>query len=82
MFGEDATLSRVLALEEDDCTLLELPAWQLPSLEALATDAEAKRALWPLLRQWAEAWHRPSLQQEGGWGDRRDQKPGSDGGEL
>lgn len=63
VFGEDATLSRVLALEGDDCTLLELPAWQLPSLEALATDAEAKRDLWPLLRQWAEAWHRESVQE-------------------
>ncbi|MGB8712295.1 MAG: hypothetical protein WCD50_04125 [Onishia taeanensis] len=88
VFGEDTTLSRVLALEGDDCTLLELPAWQGPSLEALATDAEAKRALWPLLRQWGEAWHTPSLQQEfvqeetvqkqAGQGGMRDQKPGDE----
>ncbi|RAR63647.1 hypothetical protein BCL93_102390 [Onishia taeanensis] len=83
VFGEDATLSRVLALEGGDCTLLELPAWQGPSLEALATDAEAKRALWPLLRQWGEAWHTATLQQgseqeetvqnQVGQGDMRDQ---------
>lgn len=70
VFGEDATLSRVLALEGDTCPLLELPAWQGPSLEALATDAKAKRALWPVLRHWGEVWQegntgRPSERHEG-----------------
>ncbi|WP_458524889.1 hypothetical protein [Onishia taeanensis] len=61
VFGEDATLSWVLALEGETCPLLDLPAWQGPSLEALATDPEAKRALWPVLCRWGEAWQAKSL---------------------
>lgn len=57
VFGADETLAPVLALENRHCELLGIPGWQGPSLEALANSAEAKRALWPTLQTWREAWH-------------------------
>ncbi|WP_136255515.1 hypothetical protein [Onishia niordana] len=74
VFGEDTTLSRVLAIEGEICTLLDIPAWQGPSLETLAADAAAKRDLWPSLRHWGEAWRREALQ-DGASAD----APGDDG---
>ncbi|WP_192035485.1 hypothetical protein [Halomonas sp. YLGW01] len=73
VFGEDDTLSRVLGLEADYCPLLELPAWQGPSLEALAAGAEAKRALWPTLRAWGEAWQETQAEVAAGQTARRDE---------
>ncbi|WP_227369106.1 hypothetical protein [Halomonas sp. M20] len=57
LFGEDATLDSVLNLQERQCRLLNITGWQGPSLQALAQSAEAKRGLWPILREWHEAWH-------------------------
>ncbi|MDI5985228.1 hypothetical protein QLQ85_10515 [Halomonas sp. M4R5S39] len=56
LFGHDATLATVLTVEGEHCALLDLPAWQGPSLDELAGSAEAKRALWPCLAGWREAW--------------------------
>ncbi len=56
VFGEDATLTRVLAIEGERSTTLGLPAWQGPALDALAGSAEAKRDLWPRLAGWRDAW--------------------------
>ncbi|MCH4561884.1 hypothetical protein MKP05_01925 [Halomonas sp. EGI 63088] len=56
IFGHDATLARVLTVEGAHCALLDLPAWQGPGLDELAGSAEAKRALWPRLAGWREAW--------------------------
>lgn len=56
VFGQDATLNEVLALEEARSETLSLPCWTLPSLEALKSSAAAKRALWPQLAVWREAW--------------------------
>ncbi|MCE9664103.1 hypothetical protein LY622_11685 [Halomonas sp. M5N1S17] len=56
LFGSDETLDRVLSLESEHCELLALPGWQGPGLEELAASAEAKRALWPSLVTWREAW--------------------------
>ncbi|MDR5867151.1 hypothetical protein [Halomonas koreensis] len=57
VFGEDQALASVLAIEAERSSALGLPAWQGPDLEALAGSAEAKRALWPCLAGWREAWH-------------------------
>ncbi|MCI0510866.1 MAG: hypothetical protein L0Y53_12470 [Chromohalobacter sp.] len=56
VFGQDATLNAVLALEDARSETLSLPCWMLPSLETLASSADAKRALWPQLAAWREAW--------------------------
>ncbi|WP_280540709.1 hypothetical protein [Chromohalobacter sp. 11-W] len=56
VFGEDASLNEVLALEEARSETLDLPCWTLPSLAALKSSAAAKRALWPQLAAWREAW--------------------------
>nr|WP_255774869.1 hypothetical protein [Halomonas alkalisoli] len=56
LFGSDETLDRVLDLAGEHCELLDLPGWQGPGLEALANSAQAKRALWPSLVAWREAW--------------------------
>ncbi|XKE45050.1 hypothetical protein LG302_17000 [Halomonas organivorans] len=56
VFGDDATLATLLAIEGEHCPLLDLPAWQGPSLATLAGSAEAKRALWPSLAGWRRAW--------------------------
>jgi hypothetical protein len=56
VFGRDATLDGLLGLKGGHCTLLGLPGWQGPALAELAGSAEAKRALWPLLAGWSEAW--------------------------
>ncbi|WP_168014036.1 hypothetical protein [Halomonas salinarum] len=74
VFGEDTTLSRVLAIEDGICPLLDIPAWQGPSLEVLAADAAAKRDLWPSLRHWGEAWQSGALKDGA-----RDDVPGDDG---
>ncbi|NWO10635.1 hypothetical protein HLV40_09530 [Chromohalobacter salexigens] len=56
VFGQDATLNEVLALEEARSETLSLPCWTLPSLAALKSSAAAKRALWPQLASWRDAW--------------------------
>ena len=56
VFGEDATLTALLALADGRCPLLSLPAWQGPSLNELAASGAAKRALWPQMAGWREAW--------------------------
>lgn len=56
VFGEDATVDELLTLAEGYCPLLALPAWQGPSLGELADSAEAKRALWPRMVGWRDAW--------------------------
>jgi len=56
VFGEDATLDEVLSLADGHCSLLALPAWQGPALGELAGSAEAKRALWPRMAGWRDAW--------------------------
>nr|WP_282103624.1 hypothetical protein [Halomonas getboli] len=56
VFGDEATLTRVLAIEDERSTALGLPAWQGPALDALAASAEAKRDLWPRLVDWGRAW--------------------------
>ncbi len=56
VFGEDETLAEILTLAEGHCTLLALPAWQGPALGELAGSAEAKRALWPRMAGWRDAW--------------------------
>nr|WP_298414963.1 hypothetical protein [uncultured Halomonas sp.] len=57
LFGEDAALESVLNLQERQCRLLDIPGWQGPSLQALAQSAQAKRGLWPMLKEWHKAWH-------------------------
>ncbi|GHE22381.1 hypothetical protein [Halomonas urumqiensis] len=57
MFGHDETLARVVTLEAGHCPLLDLPAWQGPSLDTLAGSAADKRALLPILAEWRDAWH-------------------------
>lgn len=59
LFGADETLSRVLDLQADRSGLLNLPVWQSVSLAELGHSASAKRALWPLLAEWRDAWQRP-----------------------
>lgn len=59
LFGEDETLGQVLSLQDERCPLLDLPAWQGPSLEALTGSAEGKRALLPQLLSWGQAWREP-----------------------
>lgn len=56
LFGEEATLGEVLALEDGRCPPLALPAWQGPALGELAESAEAKRALLPQLLAWGRDW--------------------------
>ncbi|MBD3898505.1 hypothetical protein IEI94_21915 [Halomonas sp. ML-15] len=56
LFGEAPPLAQVLAIESGHCGLLQLPAWQGPSLGELSHDAAAKRALLPRLGEWREAW--------------------------
>ncbi|MGE4535295.1 hypothetical protein [Halomonas sp.] len=57
MFGDDEALARVLALEAGRSATLDLPAWQAPTLDALASGAEAKRALLPRLLELGKVWH-------------------------
>jgi len=56
LFGDDPVLKRVLASDAEHSGLLDLPLWQGETLPALATSAEAKRALWPRLAEWRAAW--------------------------
>ncbi|MBB3191179.1 hypothetical protein [Halomonas cerina] len=56
IFGHDTTLTTLLACEGGYCPLLDLPVWEGPALDKLATSAAAKRALWPRLAGWREAW--------------------------
>ncbi|WP_043529237.1 hypothetical protein [Litchfieldella xinjiangensis] len=56
LFGEDETLADVLAIEDEYATLLGLPVWRGPSFDALASRAEAKRAILPLLKSWQTSW--------------------------
>ncbi|PMR76228.1 hypothetical protein C1H69_07620 [Billgrantia endophytica] len=56
VFGQDETLDRLLGLHEGHCELLDLPGWRGVALDELATSAEAKRALWPTLHEWRDAW--------------------------
>lgn len=56
VFGSDPALERVLAVTEGYCPLLDLPAWQGPSLVTLGTSADDKRALLPCLAEWRAAW--------------------------
>ncbi|SEL37839.1 hypothetical protein [Halomonas daqiaonensis] len=56
VFGEDETLAELLTLSGGHCPLLALPAWQGPRLGELAGSAEAKRALWPRMAGWCDAW--------------------------
>ncbi|MFG6177447.1 hypothetical protein ACGTN6_09400 [Halomonas sp. THAF12] len=56
VFGEDAILATVLAIEAERSTALDLPAWQGPSLDAMAGSAELKRQLWPRLARWHRDW--------------------------
>ncbi|MCK0716335.1 hypothetical protein ACFO0U_08930 [Chromohalobacter sarecensis] len=56
VFGQDASLNEVLALEEARSETLDLPCWTLPALATLKSSAAAKRALWPQLTAWREAW--------------------------
>ncbi|MDZ7854290.1 MAG: hypothetical protein U5L98_17075 [Halomonas sp.] len=56
VFGEDKTLDELLTLADGHCPLLALPAWQGPALGELAGSAEAKRALWPRIAGWGDAW--------------------------
>ncbi|MDN3557660.1 hypothetical protein [Halomonas maura] len=56
VFGEEAALASLLALQDGRCPLLDLPAWQGPALTELAGSAAAKRALWPTLAGWRRAW--------------------------
>ncbi|MEO1855021.1 MULTISPECIES: hypothetical protein [Chromohalobacter] len=57
VFGEDETLTTVLAVDEAHSETLDLPCWRLPSLATLMTSADAKRALWPRLVAWRNAWN-------------------------
>ncbi|WP_046078393.1 hypothetical protein [Halomonas sp. HG01] len=57
VFGDDATLTRVLAIDDGRSTALDLPAWQGPALETLGGSAEAKRDLWPRLLDWRREWN-------------------------
>ncbi|MCK0752464.1 hypothetical protein [Chromohalobacter japonicus] len=56
VFGQNTTLDAVLALEEARSETLSLPCWTLPSLSELKSSAAAKRALWPQLASWRDAW--------------------------
>lgn len=56
VFGNDAVLDELLALGDAHCPLLAMPAWQGPALGELAGSAEAKRALWPRMAGWRQAW--------------------------
>ncbi|APE31209.1 hypothetical protein BOX17_09765 [Halomonas aestuarii] len=56
VFGHDAVLDDLLGLAEGHCPLLALPAWQGPDLGELEGSAEAKRALWPMMAGWRQAW--------------------------
>ncbi len=56
LFGHDADLEAILALDGRHCPTLALPAWQGPPLGELAASAEAKRALWPQMVGWRAAW--------------------------
>ena len=56
VFGEDAVLDELLGVADAHCPLLGLPAWQGPALEELAGSAAAKRALWPRIADWRDAW--------------------------
>ncbi|WP_404299013.1 hypothetical protein [Halomonas sp.] len=62
VFGEDAALGQVLSLDANQCPLLDLPAWQGPSLNELAGSAEAKRVLLPRLLGWGQDWHEAAEQ--------------------
>ena len=57
VFGEEATLTPVLALTEGRCGLLGIDGWQGPALEAVAKSPAAKRELWRAMADWREAWH-------------------------
>lgn len=63
LFGEDEALRTVLGLKEDHCSLLGIAAWQGPALHELVRSASAKRALWPLLLEWRQAWHTAANEQ-------------------
>ncbi len=76
LFGSDETLDRVLDLVGEHCELLDLPGWRGPGLEALANSAEAKRALWPSLVAWRDAWHGKS--REGASSGADGEAPGHD----
>lgn len=56
LFGRDETLEPLLDWRDERCALLDLPGWQGPALGELAGSAEAKRALWPRLAGWHDAW--------------------------
>ncbi|WP_108447367.1 hypothetical protein [Halomonas denitrificans] len=56
VFGDDAVLDELLGVADAHCPLLGLPAWQGPALEELAGSAAAKRALWPRIADWRDAW--------------------------
>ncbi|MGM0982829.1 MAG: hypothetical protein ACQEXG_05295 [Pseudomonadota bacterium] len=56
VFGENATLDELLTLSDGHCPLLALPAWRGPSLSELSGSADAKRALWPRMVGWRDAW--------------------------
>ena len=57
VFGEDETLTTVLAVDEAHSETLDLPCWRLPSLATLMTSADATRALWPRQVAWRNAWN-------------------------
>ncbi len=58
LFGGEPVLDQVLSLADGHCTLLDIPAWQGPSLETLAYDPAGKRSLVPMLSRWREQWFR------------------------
>lgn len=56
VFGSHPALESVLALADEHCALLDIPGWQGPPLGTLATNASAKRELWPVLCRWGKWW--------------------------
>ncbi|MGC3872677.1 hypothetical protein ACPF7Z_05325 [Halomonas sp. GXIMD04776] len=66
IFGQDDTLNTVLDLQGRYCRLLDVPGWQGPSLQSLSQSVDEKRALWPLLIEWRQAWHEAAQGAQGG----------------
>ncbi|WP_111412844.1 hypothetical protein [Billgrantia lactosivorans] len=56
VFGQEATLDRLLDATQGDFELMGLAGWQGPALGELAQSAAAKRELWPTLLAWRRAW--------------------------
>ncbi|ART63731.1 hypothetical protein [Kushneria marisflavi] len=55
LFGRLPVLEEVLDVQDGQSRVLDLPFWQGPSLESLAS-ASARRALWATMGEWQRWW--------------------------